>query len=100
MITKYDLHAPKLLKNPKNHDLLNIVCKKVLKSFSHRDALILYSAKDLPKEFYAIFWSIWLLCLRAGGNATVLPSLVGVGGVAPGAARLIVRVPGVDIVFS
>ena len=34
--------------------------------------------------------------MRAGGNVTVLPSLVRVGGVAPGAAGLIVRVPGGD----
>ena len=39
---------PTLLKNPKNHDILTIVFKKVLKLFSHWDALILYfSTKQL-----------------------------------------------------
>ena len=42
MITKYHQHTPTLLKTPKNHDILTIFCKKVLKSFSHWHALILY----------------------------------------------------------
>ena len=31
MTTKYHQHAPTLLKNPKNHDILTIVCRKGVK---------------------------------------------------------------------
>ena len=48
MTTKYHQHTLTLLENPKNLDILTIVCKKVLKSFSHWTALILYfSTKQL-----------------------------------------------------
>ena len=48
MTTKYHQHTLTLLENPKNLDIFTIVCKNVLKSFSHWTALILYfSTKQL-----------------------------------------------------
>ena len=58
MTTKYHQHTLTLLENPKNLDILTIVCKKVLKLFSHWTALILYFS---TKQLWA---SLMMICLR------------------------------------
>ena len=79
MTTKYHQHTPTLLWNPKNHDTLTIVCKKVLKAFSHWDALIVYfSTKQLWGLNYTTFciWAPKLFILHCAESTTIFGNLL------------------------
>ena len=59
MTAKYHQHAQTLLKNPKNHDILTIVCRNSVKIiFPLRCSHFIFLDETAVEEQEAITWSI------------------------------------------